>query len=451
MTSAYFSAEVTESCLDHIDRFDGEINAYIEVMADSARQQARTVESQIKRGHIQGLLAGMPVSVKDCIDVAGVPCTNGSQFFKNYFPNEDASIVTALRAAGAVIVGKTNLHEFAFGSTTQNPHFGPTRNPWNPNHIPSGSSGGAGAAVAARMCVGAVGSDTGGSVRTPAALNGVTGLRPSLGSIPMSGSKTQICPAIDTVGPLGLSVDIVARLFAVMAFYDDSDVNSVCHTWDNYLARLGDGVTDLTLGLPEAYFFDDLGPGVGEAVEAGARLLEKAGAKLKPVRLEAAETVHADVMPMVWADAYQYHRDRVEGEPERFGQDVRDRLRLGRDVSGRDYAEALRHKARWNRTVDRVFSEVDIILTPTSPVTAPSLIDSQNMLATTHHLTRFTFPFSWACLPGLSVPCGFSFEGLPIGMLLNGRPFEEGVLFRAGYAYQLETDWHCKTPPLLAS
>ena len=449
MTSAYFSAEVTESCLDHIDRFDGEINAYITVMADSARQQASAVESQIKRGDIQGLLAGMPVSVKDCIDVAGVPCTNGSQFFKNYVPNEDASIVTALRAAGAVIVGKTNLHEFAFGSTTQNPHFGPTRNPWNTDHIPSGSSGGAGAAVAARMCVGAVGSDTGGSVRTPAALNGVTGLRPSLGSIPMSGSKTQICPAIDTVGPLGLSVDIVARLFAVMAFYDDTDVNSVYHTWDNYLAKLGHGVADLTLGLPEAYFFDDLGPGVGEAVEAGARLLEKAGAKLKPVRLEAAETVHADVMPMVWADAYQYHRDRVEGEPERFGQDVRDRLRLGRDVSGRDYAEALRHKARWNRTVDRVFSEVDIILTPTSPVTAPSLIDSQNMLATTHHLTRFTFPFSWACLPGLSVPCGLSSEGLPIGMLLNGRPFEEGVLFRAGYAYQSETDWHRKTPPLL--
>ena len=449
MTTAYFPIEVTESCLDHIDRFDGEVNAYVTVMADSAQQQARAVESAIRRGDVQGLLAGMPVSVKDCIDVAGVPCTNGTEFFRHYVPNEDASIVSALRAAGAVIVGKTNLHEFAFGSTTQNPHFGPTRNPWNTEHIPSGSSGGAGAAVAARMCVGAVGSDTGGSVRTPAALNGVTGLRPSLGSIPMSGSKTQICPAIDTVGPLGLSVDVVARLFAVMAFYDDSDVNSVRHTWDNYLATLGHGVKGLSLGLPEAYFFDDLGPGVGEAVEIGVKMLEAAGAIVKSVRLEGAETIHAEVMPMVWADAYEYHRERIEAEPDRFGTDVHDRILLGRDVSGRDYAEALRHKARWDRVIDRVLHEVDIIVSPTAPVTAPSLVDSQNMLATTHHLTRFTFPFSWACLPGLSIPCGFSPEGLPIGLLLNGRPFEEGVLFRAGYAYQSATDWHQKAPPLV--
>ncbi|MEE2804070.1 MAG: amidase [Pseudomonadota bacterium] len=450
MMSPSFSPEATESCLEHIENYDGKVNAFITVMADAARRRASALAAAAREGRPQGLLAGMPVSVKDCVDVAGVACTNGSLFFKDYVPNEDASIVSALRAAGAVILGKTNLHEFAFGSTTQNPHYGATRNPWNLDHIPSGSSGGAGAAVAARMCIGAVGSDTGGSVRTPAALNGVTGLRPSLGSIPMSGSKTRICPAIDTVGPLGLSVEVVARLFSVMAFYDDNDVNSVRHTWDNYLASLGSGINGLRIGIPSDYFFDDLAPGVGEAVETGAKVLEALGAELVSIHLEGAAGIHADVMPMVWADVYEYHRERLEKEPERFGEDVRSRMLLGREVSGRDYAEALRHRAHWNRTIDRTLQIVDMIITPTAPATAPSIADSRNMLATTHHLTRFTFPFSWACLPGLSVPCGLSAEGMPIGMLLNGRSFEEGLLFRAGHAYQEATDWHLRLPPLLS-
>ena len=254
-------------CLGNIERFDEQVNAFITVLSDTALEEAQQADEEFAGGGGKGLLAGVPISVKDCIDVAGVRCTNGSLFFKDYVPERDALIVQRLRRAGAVIVGKTNLHEFAYGSTTQHPHYGATRNPWDLTRIPSGSSGGAGASLAAAMCMGAVGSDTGGSVRTPAAINGVTGLRPTMGSIPMTGSFTRICPAIDTVGPLGKSVDIVARMFTVMAGYDDDDLYSVRHSWGDAFCQMPDDMTGLRIGIPRRFFFEDLEPGIGEAVE----------------------------------------------------------------------------------------------------------------------------------------------------------------------------------------
>ena len=437
-------------CLDNIDRFDQQVNAFIAVLSETALEEAQQADDNYVGGGGAGLLAGVPISVKDCIDVAGVRCTNGSLFFKDYVPERDALIVQRLRKAGAVIVGKTNLHEFAYGSTTQNPHYGPTRNPWDLTRIPSGSSGGAGASLAADMCVGAVGSDTGGSVRTPAAINGVTGLRPTMGSIPMTGSFTRICPAIDTVGPLGKSVDIVARMFTAMAGYDDDDIYSVRHSWSDAFQEMSSGIAGLRIGLPRHFFFDDLEPGIGDAVEEAATQMGQLGAVISEIELEGADSAQQDVMPMVWADAYEYHRERVEDAPELFGQDVRDRILLGRDISGRDYAAALRARERWNRVVDRALQEVDVILTPTTPRVAPSIEASSDMLATTHHLTRFTYLFSWSGLPGLSIPCGFTANELPIGVLLNGRPYEEGVLFRIGSDYQANTDWHQRKPPLLS-
>ena len=437
-------------CLDNIDRFDQQVNAFIAVLSETALEEAQQADDNYAGGGGAGLLAGVPISVKDCIDVAGVRCTNGSLFFKDYVPERDALIVQRLRKAGAVIVGKTNLHEFAYGSTTQNPHYGPTRNPWDLTRIPSGSSGGAGASLAADMCVGAVGSDTGGSVRTPAAINGVTGLRPTMGSIPMTGSFTRICPAIDTVGPLGKSVDIVARMFTAMAGYDDDDIYSVRHSWSDAFQEMSSGIAGLRIGLPRHFFFDDLEPGIGDAVEEAATQMGQLGAVISEIELEGADSAQQDVMPMVWADAYEYHRERVEDAPELFGQDVRDRILLGRDISGRDYAAALRARERWNRVVDRALQEVDVILSPTTPRVAPSIESSTDMLATTHHLTRFTYLFSWSGLPGLSIPCGFTANELPIGVLLNGRPYEEGVLFRIGSDYQANTDWHQRKPPLLS-
>jgi len=441
----------TRRCLANIERFDGEVNAFISVLSDSALVEAERADAESCRGDGRGLLAGVPISVKDCIDVAGVRCTNGSRFFEDYVPEKDALIVDRLRRAGAVIIGKTNLHEFAYGSTTQNPHYGPTRNPWDLERIPSGSSGGAGASVAAEMCVGAVGSDTGGSVRTPAALNGVTGLRPSMGSIPMTGSFTRVCPAIDTVGPFGRNVAIVARMFAVMAGYDDEDIYSVRHTWPDFLSRMSGDLAGVRIGFPRRFFLENLESGVGEALEQAAAQLAGLGAELVEIELPGADTAHQSVMPMVWADVYEYHRERAEQTPELFGEDVLARILLGRDVSGRDYAAALRARERWNRVLERAMEEVDVILTPTSPVTAPLIKDSADMLSITHHITRFTYLFSWAGMPGLSLPCGFTTAGMPIGMLLNSRPFEEGLLMQIGAAYQCESDWHQRRPALLTS
>ncbi len=441
--------EETRRCLNNIERFDSVVNAFISVLAESALREAESIDRAREQGAVSGLLAGVPISVKDCIDVAGTPCTNGSTFFADYVPEIDALVVQRLRQAGAVILGKTNLHEFAYGSTTQNPHYGSTRNPWDLDRIPSGSSGGAGASVAAQMCVGAVGSDTGGSVRTPAAINGVSGLRPSMGSIPMTGSFTRICPAIDTVGPLGESVEIVARLFAVMAGYDDDDLYSVRREQPDFLGSLDNGIKGIRIGLPQKFFLEDLEEGVGSAVEASAQRLAALGADIVEIELEGAEYAQQSVMPMVWADAYEYHRERVESASEKFGRDVLDRILLGRDITGRDYAAALRARERWNRTVDRTLEQVDVILTPTTPITAPLVEESSDMLSTTHHLTRFTYLFSWAGLPGLSVPCGFTSAGMPIGMLLNGRPWEETLLFQIGHSYQNDTDWHSRRSPLL--
>jgi len=441
--------EETRRCLNNIERFDSVVNAFISVLAESALREAESIDRAREQGAVSGLLAGVPISVKDCIDVAGTPCTNGSTFFADYVPENDALVVQRLRQAGAVILGKTNLHEFAYGSTTQNPHYGSTRNPWDLDRIPSGSSGGAGASVAAQMCVGAVGSDTGGSVRTPAAINGVSGLRPSMGSIPMTGSFTRICPAIDTVGPLGESVEIVARMFAVMAGYDDDDLYSVRREQPDFLGSLDNGIKGIRIGLPQKFFLEDLEEGVGSAVEASAQRLAALGADIVEIELEGAEHAQQSVMPMVWADAYEYHRERVESAPEKFGRDVLDRILLGRDIAGCDYAAALRARERWNRTVDRTLEQVDVILTPTTPITAPLVEESSDMLSTTHHLTRFTYLFSWAGLPGLSVPCGFTSAGMPIGMLLNGRPWEETLLFQIGHSYQNDTDWHSRRPPLL--
>lgn len=441
--------EETRRCLNNIERFDSVVNAFISVLAESALREAESIDRAREQGAVSGLLAGVPISVKDCIDVAGTPCTNGSTLFADYVPEIDALVVQRLRQAGAVILGKTNLHEFAYGSTTQNPHYGSTRNPWDLDRIPSGSSGGAGASVAAQMCVGAVGSDTGGSVRTPAAINGVSGLRPSMGSIPMTGSFTRICPAIDTVGPLGESVEIVARMFAVMAGYDDDDLYSVRREQPDFLGSLDNGIKGIRIGLPQKFFFEDLEEGVGSAVEASAQRLAALGADIVEIELEGAEYAQQSVMPMVWADAYEYHRERVESASEKFGRDVLDRILLGRDITGRDYAAALRARERWNRTVDRTLEQVDVILTPTTPITAPLVEESSDMLSTTHHLTRFTYLFSWAGLPGLSVPCGFTSAGMPIGMLLNGRPWEETLLFQIGHSYQNDTDWHSRRPPLL--
>ena len=442
------TVEATEACLANIERHNGAVNAMITPLPDSARTDADAADRAASDGRWLGLLHGMPVAVKDNIDTAGVRTTSGSLLFENNIPNRDAPVVSRLRAAGAVVVGKATMHELAFGVRSNNPIFGQCRNPWNLDHVPGGSSGGSGAAVAAEMCVGALGTDTGGSVRCPASMNGVTGLRPTHGGIPISGI-TPVSVSHDSVGPLARRVEDVARLFAVLCGYEAGDPQSREHRYENFLPALGQGVEGLRIGLPSHFYFDDLLPEVETAVRAAAGVFEGLGAELCEIDIEGAEDAHRWAATIIYAEMCARYGERVKNEPEMFSDQVRERITTGFDHTGADVARALIARDVWRRTMRNVFNGVDMVLVPTIPGEAPPIEDSRSLLAATHDATRFTYGGALAKIPGLSLPCGFTSAGLPIGGMLEAAWWNEPTLFRAGYAYQRVTDWHLRRAPLL--
>jgi aspartyl-tRNA(Asn)/glutamyl-tRNA(Gln) amidotransferase subunit A len=426
------AVEHVDSCLDRIERLDGRLHAFVTVTPEQARAAAAATA--------HAPLHGLVVALKDNIDVAGVRTASGSRFFAEHVPERDAPVWARLRAAGAALAGKTNLHEFAYGATTQNPHWGECRNPWALDRIPGGSSGGSGAAVAAGMCDVALGTDTGGSVRIPASLCGVSGLRPTFGRVPNRGIFP-VAASYDTCGPLARSVADVARAFRVAAGYDDEDPTSRDGEAASALP-----VGRLRIGVPTAFFFDDVEPDVERAVRAVADALAALGARLVELELPGAAEVVAANAPVVLAEALSVHADRLDGQPELFGDDVRRRLELGRSVTGVEYALGVEERRRWRRTVARAWERVDVVLSPATAIVAPSA--EGETLATTRELTRLTWPWSIAGGPALSVPCGFSGDGLPIVLQLAAAPWHEEIVLALGEAYQQVTDWHLREPPL---
>ena len=439
----------TERCLERIRKLDSQINAFITVTESQALEAAVRADQAAAENRWLGLLHGLTVSLKDNIDTAGIRTTMGSSFFAEHVPNRDAPVVERLRAAGAVLVGKVNLHEFAFGATTQNAHFGPCRNPWDPARVPGGSSGGSGASVAAEMCTVSLGTDTGGSVRIPAAMNGVSGLRPTPGRIPNRGTFPVSAP-FDTVGPIAYRVDDVARVFAVLAGFDPEDPTSIERPLENFLPRLGDGIPGVRVGVPRNFYFDDVDPEVRASVLAAAQAFEGLGAELVEVDVPGAEEAQArSAFCVLVADAAALHRARLETAPERFGSEVRRRLELGLGVTGTDYAAANRWLETWRHGLRGVFRDVDLVLTPTSPIPAPALADDEDLIETTRALSRFTFGWAYAGIPALSVPCGSTRCGLPVGVQLVAAWWQESSLLRAGVAYQSVTTHHCNRPRLI--
>ena len=435
----------TERCLDAIERRNRSLNALITVTPDQARATAAELDAQIAAGDRLGAAAGLVISIKDNIDTAGLRTTSGSAFFADRVPDEDAEVVRRVAQAGTVLIGKANLHEFAFGGTSQNPHHGPCRNPWDAEAIPGGSSGGSAASVAAGMCEASLGTDTGGSVRIPAALNGVVGLRPTVGRIPNRGS-TPVSPRFDTIGPLGRTVAEVAAIYEAIAGYDPLDETSVDTPVESW-TTLTRGLGGLRIGLPTSFFFDGLHAEVDQLVRAAARTLEGLGAKIIPVHTQEAAETHARMISVVLSDVAAFHRERLETRPETFGADVHERMMLGFRTSGMDYAQGMRQQERWGRQVRGIFEEVDMVLTPTVGFPAPKAVETKEMIATTRELTRLTFVWSYAELPALSVPCGFTRAGLPVGMQLVGRKWSEARLLAIGAAYQQVTDYHHRRPP----
>jgi aspartyl-tRNA(Asn)/glutamyl-tRNA(Gln) amidotransferase subunit A len=440
------SAELTETYLARVARHDGALKSFVTVATESARARAVAADRALERGEPLGPLHGLPIALKDNIDTAGLRTTVGSRFFAERVPTDDAEVARLLREAGAVLLGKTALHEFALGATTQNPHHGGCRSPWDPDRIPGGSSGGSGAALAADFCAAAFGTDTGGSVRIPAALNGVTGLRPTLGRVSNRG-VFPVSWSLDAVGPMARSAVDVARLLTVVAGFDPGDPAAVDRPVDDYERGLELGIDGLRVGMPRSFYFADLDEEVERAVRGAAEVLAFAGADVYEIDLPRAAEAYEATSQVIRAEALSVHRERLEGSPELLGEDLRRRLPLGYDVSGADYAAHRQSGRSWTRTVEQAFERTDILLTPVTETVAPR-VDESETIETTRRLTRLTYGWSLAGVPGLALPCGFSANGLPIGLQLVAPKWHEGELLRAGAAYQRETDWHLREPRL---
>lgn len=436
---------LTEALLVRIEQLNPVLNAYLTVTAETARREAQAAERLIGTPEPPPLL-GVPLALKDLFDVRGLATTAGSVIRADAIATEDAAVTARLRAAGAILLGKLNLHEWALGVTTNNPHFGPTRNPWDLERIPGGSSGGSAAAVAAGLCLGSIGSDTGGSIRIPASLCGIVGLKPTRGRVSLRG-VVPLSWSLDSAGPMTRTVRDIALLLQVIAGYDPADPASADVFVDDYLLRLEEGLVGLKVGVPHDYFFDDLDAEVAAAVRAAIDELARLGAAVRVVRLPEARTAWDASSTILLCDAAAYHRDHLRQRPDEIGPDVRTRLETGAALSGCDYALARRTQAEWQRRLERLFEEIDILITPTTPIPAPRLDEAEALVAA-FGLTRFTRPFNLANVPALSLPCGFTQSDLPIGLQLVGRPWSEAILLRAAYAYEQATPWHTMHPPL---
>ncbi len=428
--------ELTEACLSRIERLNPRLNAFLTVLTTEALQEAQQASDALARGEHWGPLHGIPIAVKDLIDVAGVRTTAGSQFLKDNIPEHDAAVVRQLRAAGAIIIGKTHLHEYAIGATNVNPHYGPARNPWNVEMIPGGSSGGSAAAVAGLLCPGALGTDTGGSVRLPAALCNLTGLRPGKGRVSTQG-VIPMSWTLDSVGPMARSAEDVGILLDAM---DDQPIRPALCT-----QKIHDPVMGLRVGVPiDDFIWRETSHQVVGAVHGAIETFADLGIIPVDVRLPQIQQVLRAASVISLADAAAYHAERLASEPERFGADVRARLEWGQRRSAVDYAQARQTGREWQADLQALFrEEIDMLVLPTSPVTALP-IEGNESLSAAKELLRFTYPFSLSGLPSLSMPCGFTEDRMPVGVQLIG--LGEAMLVRVAHAYQQKTNWHTITP-----
>lgn len=444
-----------EQYLQRISQFDDTLNAMMEVTADSARHQADQADALEQRGESSGPLHGMIVALKDNIDTAQIRTTSGSRLYEEYTPQHNATVWELMQQAGAILIGKVGLHECVFGPTSQNVWFGRIRNPWNPDHIPGGSSGGSGAAVAAHFCDLALGTDTGGSVRIPSAMCGITGLRPTQGAV-SNANVRPISPHLDTVGPMARTVQDVARAFSVMQAFDPEDVTSrLAPTFAGKSAIDEAGidapVRGIRIGVAKGFFEQNLDPAVSAAYKEAQQVFADAGAQIIVVDLSDAERAAQVATRIIVADAADYYQDEITQRPEAIGEEVMKRMKLGFDVTGVEYANNMRFMLQWRRHVGRLLSDqVDVIMTPTISIPAPTTAESDDLLNLVGKITPFTMAWALAAVPTLALPAGFSQAGLPVSIQLAGPEFAENRLFRAGNGFQSLTTHHEAVPPLLA-
>ena len=444
--------EVTQAYLERIDSLNQTLNAYITVTSDQALADARRCEAEILRGDYRGPLHGVPVALKDLYDTAGVRTTAASKIYAQRVPDEDAASVARLRAAGAVIIGKTNLHEFAYGVTTDSSHFGPTRNPWDLERVPGGSSGGSGAAVAAGLCVAATGSDTGGSIRIPAALCGIVGLKPTYGRISCHG-LLPLSWTLDHPGPMTRTVYGAAVMLAAMAGHDPCDPAAADVPVPDYAAGLRDGVVGLRIGVDPRWALSGIHQEVRAAFQEALAVLEDLGVEIVEVSVPRVVEGMEAALTILMAEATAIHEEFLRTRPDDYQSDVRARLEKGFPISGSDYGRARRTGELLRRDFVTLFQKVDLFATPMCGITAPRIGQREvtiggEVVSVMAPLTRYTRAFNLTGLPAISVPCGFSSEGLPIGLQLVGRAWNETTVLRAAYAYETATEWTQRRPSL---
>ena len=464
------SVELTRAVLDRITRVEPQVGAFITVTPEAALRQAEAADRRIATGQILPL-TGIPLAIKDIISTKGIRTTCASRILEHYVPPYDATVITRLLDLGVVMVGKVNLDEFAMGSSTENSALQVTRNPWNPDYIPGGSSGGSAVAVAAGECLGALGSDTGGSIRQPAAHCGVVGLKPTYGRVSRYG-LVAYASSLDQIGPLAKTVADCALLLQALAGYDPRDSTSVPREVPNYPASLNQGIRNRTIGIPKEYFIGGLDPEVEQAIRQAVGLLEKKGARCREITLPHTEYAIAVyyIIAMAEASSNLARYDGVKyGLRDResrvlmemvqktrslgFGPEVVRRIMLGTYVLSAGYYDAYFRKASQVRTLiiqdfRQAFDQVDLILTPVAPTTAFRRGEKTDDPLQMYLTDIFTISANLAGIPGLALPCGFSSQGLPIGLQILGNHFEEEKILQAGSAFERATDFHLRRPPL---
>ena len=442
--------EVTRAALDRLERLNPRLNAFMANLGGQALESAQRAEQEIASGQPRGPLHGVPLALKDIFAVRGVPMTAGSKVLGALVPDYDATVVARLKAAGAILVGTLQLYEFATGAVL-NPHYGPTHNPWQLDHTTGGSSTGSGAAVAAGIVYGSLGTDTGGSVRIPAALCGLVGLKPTYGRVSRHG-VVPLSWSLDHVGPLTRTVRDTALLLSVTSGHDPKDATTSRSPVPDYVTALTGKVEGLRVGVPREFFFEGLDADVQQAVDQAIDQLAALGARVSEVAWASIRQAPA-LYAISLAEGAAAHEEWIRTRADYYGADVRERMRQGMLVPAAAYLKAQRLRAAVTRDLEQTLREVDVLATPTSPIPAPKLDAGPGEIgaplgALRSTLRRLTQPFNITGSPAVTVPCGFSRDGLPIGLQLIGRPFDEARLLNLAYAYEQSVPWKDHHPAL---
>ncbi len=436
--------ELAEACLARIEKLNPVLNTFITVTAESAIEEAKAAEAEIGRGEWRGPLHGIPVAVKDLAETAGVRTTAASGVLDHFVPSEDAEVVRRLRKAGAILLGKLNLHEFAYGGSGIIGHFGPALNPWNTKHITGGSSSGSAAAVAGALCYGAIGTDTAGSIRLPASFCGIVGLKPTYGLVSTRG----IIPlswSLDHVGPMARTTIDTALILQAIAHYDPRDVYCQKFPPVYYPSAIEETCSGLRLGVPPD-FWKEVDAEVDRQASSALTKLGEMTAGVREIKLstEVDRTV-------VRCEPYVYHQRHLPAHEHKYHPETLRRIRSGADVAAAQYVEAYRDQLQQRREALEIFEQVDLVITPTTPAPAPSLAELESAPDQLRRkeliMLRNTRPFNVFGLPSISTPCGFSKSGLPIGVQITGGPGAEGMVLALAHAYEKQTGWHKRRPP----